>query len=47
MTKKRQLPNHLRRVFWRLSCCLRVIRINRESLGLFRWYLIKTPGKIQ
>ena len=47
MAKKRQSPNHLRRVFWRLSRCLRVIRINRESLGVFRWYLSKTPGQIE
>ena len=24
-----------------------VIRINRESLGIFTWYLNKTPGQIE
>ena len=47
MAKKRQSPSHLRRVFWRLSRCLRVIRINCESQGIFLWYLSKTPGQIE
>ena len=47
MAKKRQSPNHLRRVFRRLSRCSGVIRINCESLGLFRWHLTKTPGQIE
>ena len=47
LAKKRQSPNHLRRVFWRLSRCLKVIRISRESLGIFMWYLDKTPGQIE
>ena len=47
MAKKKHTPNHLRRVFWRLSHCLRVIRINRESLGIFMWYLDKTQGQIK